>query len=127
MNFTCYKIANYVPKYIRYRSGSETRYGILEDGAVRELHGDLFDHEPTGSTHALKAWFCSPPIAAEDSRRRPQLRQPSGGEARAIESGNFLQAQVSCLQDPGAPIVIAARCDQCPFRRRTGHRDRQDD
>lgn len=43
-----------MPKYIRYRSGSETRYGILEDGAVRELHGDLFDHEPTGSTHALK-------------------------------------------------------------------------
>jgi 2-keto-4-pentenoate hydratase/2-oxohepta-3-ene-1,7-dioic acid hydratase in catechol pathway len=37
--------------YVRYMAAGITSYGILEDGIIRELHGDLFTSaEPTGKT-----------------------------------------------------------------------------
>jgi 2-keto-4-pentenoate hydratase/2-oxohepta-3-ene-1,7-dioic acid hydratase in catechol pathway len=43
-----------MPKYIRYRSASDTCYGILDGDTVREISGGLFgSRTPTGATHKL--------------------------------------------------------------------------
>ncbi|HET9319678.1 MAG TPA: DUF2437 domain-containing protein, partial [Bryobacteraceae bacterium] len=40
---------NTVTRYIRYRIGSTTAYGILDGDTVRELRGELFgEHKETG-------------------------------------------------------------------------------
>jgi 2-keto-4-pentenoate hydratase/2-oxohepta-3-ene-1,7-dioic acid hydratase in catechol pathway len=42
-------------RYLRFRAGDTTAYGILEGGRVRELQGDLFGtFSKTDRTHALK-------------------------------------------------------------------------
>src|SRR4051812_2551318 len=42
-------------RYLRFRAGDTTAYGILEGDRVRELEGDLFDtFTKTDRTHTLK-------------------------------------------------------------------------
>jgi 2-keto-4-pentenoate hydratase/2-oxohepta-3-ene-1,7-dioic acid hydratase in catechol pathway len=95
-----------VTKYIRYRSDAETHYGILDNDTVRELRGDLFDHTPTGATHALKDVAllapCVPPkILAVGLNYGSHL-----GGRPAPSSPEIFYKPVSCLQDPEGPIVI---------------------
>jgi 2-keto-4-pentenoate hydratase/2-oxohepta-3-ene-1,7-dioic acid hydratase in catechol pathway len=41
-------------KYIRYRAGNEVHWGLLEEGTVHELAGDVLgDHQKTGRTDLL--------------------------------------------------------------------------
>lgn len=96
--------------YIRYRSGSETgsevRYGILEGERVEELRGDLFGHERAGAVHRLGEVKvlapCTPPkILAVGLNYRSHL-----GGRPAPASPEIFYKPVSCLQNPGDPIVI---------------------
>ncbi len=53
-------------KFIRYRRGSTTAYGILDGETIREIRGDLMgDHAPTGTTYKLAEvkllYPCEPP------------------------------------------------------------------
>ena len=93
-------------KYIRYRSGPEIHYGILEDQTVHELRGDLFDHSPAGVTCELGAVKllapCTPTkILAVGLNYRSHL-----GGRPAPSSPEIFYKPVSCLQNPGDPIVI---------------------
>ena len=93
-------------KYIRYKSGAETRYGILDRTTVHELHGDLFHHSQTGKTHALKDVSllapCVPPkILAVGLNYRSHL-----GDRPAPSSPEIFYKPISCLQDPERPILI---------------------
>ena len=93
-------------KYIRYRSGAETRYGILEGETVHELRGDLFEHSKTGATHALGSVKllapCVPPkMLAVGLNYKSHL-----GGRPAPSSPEIFYKPVSCLQDPEGPIVI---------------------
>jgi 2-keto-4-pentenoate hydratase/2-oxohepta-3-ene-1,7-dioic acid hydratase in catechol pathway len=95
-----------VTKYIRYRSGAETRYGILEGETVHQLHGDLFHHSQAGATHALNDVKllapCVPPkILAVGLNYKSHL-----GGRPAPSSPEIFYKPVSCLQDPEGPIVI---------------------
>ena len=39
--------------FVRYHAGSAVSYGILEDGAVREIRGDPFHYSETSAVHPL--------------------------------------------------------------------------
>src|SRR5687768_10514749 len=41
-------------KYVRFRKGSATAFGVLEGDTVRELRGDLFaSPQPSGARHKV--------------------------------------------------------------------------
>lgn len=93
-------------KYIRYQFGSETHYGILDSETVHELRGDLFHNIPTGALRALSEVKlltpCSPPkVLAVGLNYGSHL-----GGRPAPSSPEIFYKPVSCLQNPGDPIVI---------------------
>jgi 2-keto-4-pentenoate hydratase/2-oxohepta-3-ene-1,7-dioic acid hydratase in catechol pathway len=96
-----------VIQYIRYRSGSDTAYGILEGDTVRELRGGLFgDRAPTGVTRKLSDVQllapCEPgKILAVGLNYKSHL----GGRPQPAYPEIFYKP-VTALQDPGEPIVI---------------------
>ncbi len=94
-------------KYIRYRSGSNISYGILDGDIVRELRGDLFD-EPTetGVKHKLDDVTllhpCKPgKILAVGLNYKSHL-----GTRPSPPNPEIFYKPVTCLQDPEGPIVI---------------------
>ncbi len=95
--------------FIRYRSGSDTAYGILEGDTVREIRGGLFgDHAPTGVTRKLADVKllapCEPgKIMAVGLNYKSHL----GGRPQPAHPEIFYKP-VTALQDPGEPIVIPA-------------------
>jgi 2-keto-4-pentenoate hydratase/2-oxohepta-3-ene-1,7-dioic acid hydratase in catechol pathway len=95
-----------VTQYIRYHSGTSTSYGILEGHTVAELRGDLFDHSRTGVTHPLASVKllhpCTPgKILAVGLNYKSHL-----GERPAPQTPEIFYKPVSCLQNPGDPIVL---------------------
>ena len=94
-------------QYIRYRSGSDTAYGILEGDTVREIGGGLFgDRAPTGVTRKLSEVRllapCEPgKILAVGLNYKSHL----GGRPQPAHPEIFYKP-VTALQDPGEPIVI---------------------
>jgi hypothetical protein len=100
---------NKVTKYIRYRYGSTTAYGILDGDSVRELRGDLFgDRKETGTKHRL----------VEVKLLHPCEPQASGA------SGNFLQAH-HFIAAPRREHRNSAGGEERPLRGRTGAHDRK--
>lgn len=98
---------NKVTKYIRYRSGSTTAYGILDGDAVRELRGDLFgDHKETGTKHRLGdvklLHPCEPPkILAVGLNYKSHL-----GDRKPPEHPEIFYKPITSLQHPEENIVI---------------------
>jgi 2-keto-4-pentenoate hydratase/2-oxohepta-3-ene-1,7-dioic acid hydratase in catechol pathway len=95
-----------VTKYIRYHSGSDARYGILDGDTVRELRGDLFSHSETGATAQLSAVKllapCQPSkIFAVGLNYKSHL----GGRPQPAHPEIFYKP-VTALQDPEGDIVI---------------------
>jgi 2-keto-4-pentenoate hydratase/2-oxohepta-3-ene-1,7-dioic acid hydratase in catechol pathway len=95
-----------VTKYIRYRAGSSTGYGVLDGETVRPFSGDLFgSRTPTGvavqlSDVALLA-PCQPgKILAVGLNYQSHL----GGRPQPTRPEIFYKA-VTALQDPSGPIV----------------------
>ena len=55
-----------IMKYVRFRKGAATAYGILEGDTIREIRGDLFgDRKPAAAKHKLSEvkllYPCTPP------------------------------------------------------------------
>ena len=96
-----------VTKFIRYRTGSTTSYGILDGDSVHEIRGDLFgERAPTGVTHPLSAVKllapCEPgKIFAVGLNYKSHL----GGRPQPAHPEIFYKP-VTALQDPGEPIVL---------------------
>jgi 2-keto-4-pentenoate hydratase/2-oxohepta-3-ene-1,7-dioic acid hydratase in catechol pathway len=94
-------------KYVRYRSGSTTSYGILDGDTVREISGGLFgDRTPTGATHQLSGVKllapCQPgKILAVGLNYRSHL----GGRPQPPHPEMFYKP-VTALQEPDGPIVL---------------------
>lgn len=92
-------------KYVRYRVGERTAYGILENDSIAELEGDLLAHQPTGIRHKLESvkllYPCTPGKVLAVGRNfkthfadRPHPKRPE-----------LFYKPISCLQNPGDPIV----------------------
>jgi 2-keto-4-pentenoate hydratase/2-oxohepta-3-ene-1,7-dioic acid hydratase in catechol pathway len=95
-----------VLQYIRYRSGSNISYGVLEGHIVAELRGDLFEHGRTGVTHPLAGVKllhpCTPgKILAVGLNYKSHL-----GDRPAPKSPEIFYKPISCLQNPEDPIVL---------------------
>ena len=98
-----------VTKYIRYRSGSTTAYGILDGDSVRELRGDLFgDRKETGTKHRMAdvklLHPCEPPkILAVGLNYKSHL-----GDRKPPEHPEIFYKHITSLQHPEEKIVIPA-------------------
>lgn len=96
-----------VTKYVRYRRGSTTAYGILNADIIREIRGDLFgSYTETGARHKLSdvklLYPCEPPkILAVGLNYRSHI-----GERKAPEHPEIFYKPVSALLNPEEAIVI---------------------
>lgn len=92
--------------FIRYRSGSLISYGILKNDTIRELHGDLFEHVPTGATLPLKnVKLLAPCTPGKIFAVGLNYRSHLGGRP-APEQPEIFYKPISSLQDPDEPIVL---------------------
>lgn len=96
-----------VTKFVRYRRGSSTAYGILDGETIREIQDGLFgSRTETGARHKLsevKLLFpCEPPkVFAVGLNYRSHI-----GARQAPSNPEIFYKPISALQDPGGPIVI---------------------
>jgi 2-keto-4-pentenoate hydratase/2-oxohepta-3-ene-1,7-dioic acid hydratase in catechol pathway len=93
-------------RFVRYRAGSAVSYGILEDGAIHEVHGDPFHYSETGTIRPLSEVKllcpCQPgKILAVGLNYKSHL----AGRPQPAQPGIFFKP-VSALQDPEEPIRI---------------------
>jgi 2-keto-4-pentenoate hydratase/2-oxohepta-3-ene-1,7-dioic acid hydratase in catechol pathway len=100
-----------VTTFVRFLINSTPSYGILENGRVAALEGDLFQHRRTGAEHALGEVRllapCTPrQVLAVGRNYRSHLK----GAVTLAEptQPEIFYKPVSCLQDPGGPIVAPA-------------------
>lgn len=92
--------------YVRYRSGSNISYGILEGEIIRELTGDLFSHRESEARHRLSEVKllhpCTPgKILAVGLNYKSHL-----GARPSPPSPEIFYKPVTCLLNPEEPIVI---------------------
>jgi 2-keto-4-pentenoate hydratase/2-oxohepta-3-ene-1,7-dioic acid hydratase in catechol pathway len=99
--------AGAVTRYVRFRHGATTAYGILDGERVRELRGDLFaGAKETGAVHKLvdvkMLCPCRPPkVLAVGVNYRSHL-----GNTKPPEHPEIFYKPVSALQNPGDPIRL---------------------
>lgn len=96
-----------VARYVRFRRGSDTSYGLLEGETVKQLRGDLFaSPQPTGKSYQLAEvkllYPCRPPkVLAVGLNYRSHL-----GNAVIPTNPEIFYKPISALQNPGDPIVL---------------------
>jgi 2-keto-4-pentenoate hydratase/2-oxohepta-3-ene-1,7-dioic acid hydratase in catechol pathway len=93
-------------KYVRFKQGAKTAYGTLDGEVVHELHGGLFDGQPSGTQHPLAGVEllapCEPSkILAVGLNYKSHL-----GDRKTPERPEIFYKPVSALQNPGGPITI---------------------
>ncbi len=96
-----------VVRYVRFRRGPQTSYGILNGDTVQQLRGDLFDKpQPTGTSYKLSdvklLYPCRPPkVLAVGLNYKSHL-----GGAAVPANPEIFYKPISALQNPGDPIVL---------------------
>lgn len=96
-----------VRRYVRFAHRGATRYGLMEGEQVRPLNGPLFgDHRPESSTVAMKdvklLFPCEPrQVLACGLNYRSHV-----GNAPVPTRPEIFFKPITCLQNPGDPIVI---------------------
>lgn len=99
--------ASGVTRYVRFRRGSTTAYGILDGSTVKQLRGGLFSNpQPTGNTYALSEvkllYPCQPPKVLAVG-----LNYKSHLDGAALPSNpEIFYKPISALQNPGDAIVL---------------------
>jgi 2-keto-4-pentenoate hydratase/2-oxohepta-3-ene-1,7-dioic acid hydratase in catechol pathway len=98
---------NGVTKYVRYRFGAETRYGILDGETVREIGGDLFgDRAESGVSHKVsEVKLLHPCVPGKIMAVGLNYKSHLGGRPQPPHPEMFYKP-VTSLQDPGEPIAI---------------------
>jgi 2-keto-4-pentenoate hydratase/2-oxohepta-3-ene-1,7-dioic acid hydratase in catechol pathway len=96
-----------VTRYIRYRKGSATSFGILADDVVREIRGEPWgEHSETPVTHQLASIQllnpCRPTKVMAVGRN---FKSHLGNRSHPQHPEIFLKP-LTALQDPEGPIVI---------------------
>ena len=96
-----------ITRYVRFRRGAATGFGVAEGTSIRVLKGDLFGaHVPTGAVYASQEVKplapCRPPkILAVGLNYKSHI-----GNRKAPTRPEIFYKPVSALQDPGGKIVI---------------------
>jgi 2-keto-4-pentenoate hydratase/2-oxohepta-3-ene-1,7-dioic acid hydratase (catechol pathway) len=95
-----------ITKYVRFQTAATTAHGILEGDTIREITGDLLGaHKPAGK-HKLAdvklLYPITPPkVLAVGLNYKTHL-----GQRPAPATPEIFYKPVTCLQNPGDPIVI---------------------
>jgi 2-keto-4-pentenoate hydratase/2-oxohepta-3-ene-1,7-dioic acid hydratase in catechol pathway len=96
-----------VTRYVRFRKGAATAYGILDGETIREISGPLFGaHTESGARHKLAQvkllYPCEPPkILAVGLNYKSHV-----GDRKPPANPEIFYKPITCLQNPGDPIVI---------------------
>ena len=96
-----------VTKYVRFRKGAATAYGILDGETIREIRGPLFGaHKESGAQHKLAdvklLYPCEPPkILAVGLNYKTHI-----GDRKPPANPEIFYKPISCLLNPGEAIVI---------------------
>ena len=100
---------NRVTKYVRFRKGSTTSYGILTGDVIRPISGDLFgSHKQTGESVKLSdAKLLCPILASKVLAVGLNYKSHLGARTPPSVPEMFYKP-ITCLQHPGDPIVIPA-------------------
>ena len=94
-------------KYVRFRKGSATAYGILEGDTIREIRGDLFgDRKLAAAKHKLSEvkllYPCTPPkVLAVGLNYKSHL-----GARTPPTAPEMFYKPITCLQNPEDTISI---------------------
>lgn len=93
-------------RYIRFRKGSTTAYGVIDGISVNELRGDLFASKTSGAKHKLSdvklLYPCNPPkVIAVGLNYKSHI-----GNRTPPSRPEIFYKPVTCLQHPEEPIVI---------------------
>jgi 2-keto-4-pentenoate hydratase/2-oxohepta-3-ene-1,7-dioic acid hydratase in catechol pathway len=96
-----------VTKFVRFRKGSSTAYGILAGETIREIQGNIFGaFKETSTQHKLAdvklLHACEPPkVLAVGLNYKSHL-----GERKPPANPEIFYKPISSLQNPEDPIVI---------------------
>jgi 2-keto-4-pentenoate hydratase/2-oxohepta-3-ene-1,7-dioic acid hydratase in catechol pathway len=95
-------------RYVRFRRGNTTSYGLLEGETIRELKGGLFDGTPASGRYKLAdvklLYPCEPTkVLAVGLNYKSHL-----GKNKPPSRPEIFYKPVTALQNPGDPIVIPA-------------------
>jgi 2-keto-4-pentenoate hydratase/2-oxohepta-3-ene-1,7-dioic acid hydratase in catechol pathway len=102
--------------YVRFEYQGKTSYGQVEGGAIHALKGGLFDApERTGQSFAIDAvkllYPCEPEkVLAVGLNYKSHL-----GTRPAPTNPEIFYKPVTCLQNPGDPILIPAEAEDTHF------------
>jgi 2-keto-4-pentenoate hydratase/2-oxohepta-3-ene-1,7-dioic acid hydratase in catechol pathway len=103
-------------KYVRFRTGSKTAYGILEGDTIRELSGPLFGaHKETGGSHKLAGvkllYPCEPPkVLAVGLNYKSHI-----GNRPVPANPEIFYKPITSLQNPEDPIVVPRGAENVHF------------
>lgn len=97
-----------VTRYVRFRRGNTTSYGVLEGDTVRELRGSLFDNKPGAAKYKLSdvklLYPCEPSkVLAVGLNYRSHI-----GNRTPPSRPEIFYKPITCLQNPGDAIRIPA-------------------
>jgi 2-keto-4-pentenoate hydratase/2-oxohepta-3-ene-1,7-dioic acid hydratase in catechol pathway len=95
-----------VTHYIRYRTGSQISYGILEGDHIQEISGDLFHPTATGVTRKLADVKLVHPLTPGKILAVGLNYKSHLGERPAPKTPEIFYKPISSLQNPGDPIVL---------------------
>jgi 2-keto-4-pentenoate hydratase/2-oxohepta-3-ene-1,7-dioic acid hydratase in catechol pathway len=93
-------------RFVRFRVGSHTAYGILEDGVVTEVEGTLFEHKLTSVRRQLSEVTLLQPCVPGKVVAVGRNYKSHLGDRPLPPQPEIFYKPISCLQDPEGPIVI---------------------
>ncbi len=95
-----------VTRYVRFQQGPAVRYGILEDDRIRVLRGGLFDPPKESGTTKLADVKLLYPVKPPKVLAVGLNYKSHIGNRPAPKNCEIFYKPTTCLQHPGAPIVI---------------------
>jgi 2-keto-4-pentenoate hydratase/2-oxohepta-3-ene-1,7-dioic acid hydratase in catechol pathway len=95
--------------YVRFQAAGRTAYGRLEGDTIHELAGPLLGaRKPTGATHPLASVKLLAPCQPSKVLAVGLNYKSHIGNTSAPKRPEIFYKPITCLQNPGDPIVIPA-------------------
>lgn len=96
-----------VTKFVRFRANNRVAHGVLEGDTIREISGDLFGRwSQTNTRHQLSQVKLLYPVQPGKVLALAGNYKSHTGDRTPVSHPEIFYKPVSCLQNPGDPIVI---------------------
>jgi 2-keto-4-pentenoate hydratase/2-oxohepta-3-ene-1,7-dioic acid hydratase in catechol pathway len=101
--------ASNVTRFVRFQKGTSTSYGILNGDVIAAIGGDLFGAQrKTGVTSKLADVKLLAPVAPSKVLAVGLNYKSHVGERKPPANPEIFYKPITCLQNPGDPVVIPA-------------------